>query len=234
MTIVKTFKTSKANKELNLLRRSFYSTMNNRINSYLCAPTTVRLLSTRAAKAGFFYTDYKDFIQCYNCNMRIGKWDINVDPEEVHNKLSPTCAPVIEQHRQDNMLSTKLTNALDNNQPIFNQHMVYQAVARLKHYLLFPTMSISDIEIDMDSSKMWHTTDEATRQRYTQIFQEAKQLDASMRKPILFPASVADTPFEWYQRTVKIKYWVDNGDISNTPTEITLKNQWEAMDPIKK
>lgn len=45
----------------------------------------------KLAKAGFFYTNYRDCVQCYYCSILVSQWDKNDVPEIEHARLSKSC-----------------------------------------------------------------------------------------------------------------------------------------------
>lgn len=43
------------------------------------------------ARAGFFYTQREDIVQCFNCNARLGQWKTSDDPLAEHLRWSGHC-----------------------------------------------------------------------------------------------------------------------------------------------
>ncbi|XP_057335009.1 death-associated inhibitor of apoptosis 1-like [Microplitis mediator] len=49
------------------------------------------MLPRDLAAAGFFYIGVEDQVKCYECGVRIGRWDENEDPVVSHRRWQPDC-----------------------------------------------------------------------------------------------------------------------------------------------
>jgi len=94
-TVIKTtdiFTPIKPFKEISAPSRNKYSLELNRLITFTTWDTqSYGPLQSLLAKAGFFYTEEDDTVECFACGVRISNWDANKDPVKEHATASPTC-----------------------------------------------------------------------------------------------------------------------------------------------
>lgn len=107
--------------------------------------------------------------------------------------------------------------------------MLFQAMTRLRHYQLFPTMHIDDNDIDLDAVDTWHELPHEIQNSYIKTYEDSLQLTTNMRKKMLFPVTMADSPFRWYKRVTEKRYWGQRNDLDTIPNSVTMIATWAAM-----
>lgn len=228
MSSIKKFKPSKKNIKTAAIEKVFYSTMNTRLETMKFAPKSIKRMALKLARTGFFYGNYADYVRCHSCQTRFGKWINDEDPAELHTRVSPHC----QYLRMSNIKKTHtLQDAIMKNLPKLLAELYFQAVARLRHYQIFPTMVINDVEIDASSSDTWHNTiHPSIKKSYLEIQQRSLQIPDSRKKPLLHPLGTPDSALEWYHRTLKMRHWATHGSLEHLPDNAQIKKLWTKMD----
>lgn len=219
------------------VKRSFYNSYHNRLASLRFAPPLLQQQAhtTTIAYSGLFFTNNRDFLECYNCQIRIGNWTTVDNPTLIHTRESPDCMQEVRKHDDNNNKTAQLYLILNDTTTTLFAELLFQAVLRLRNYQIFPCIQVEDLEIDRESTTIWNNTLHATiRNSYLTIYTQSLSIPATQRKPLLFPVGIADTPFQWYTRIRKMKHWALGDTVDVMPTEATMLRLWEATHPFTK
>jgi baculoviral IAP repeat-containing protein 7/8 len=68
-----------------------YSSYEDRLNSFECWPTQMNPQKEELAKAGFYYLQIGDKVQCFYCNLGLKDWGKDDNAFEEHKKWSVKC-----------------------------------------------------------------------------------------------------------------------------------------------
>ncbi|XP_069080442.1 baculoviral IAP repeat-containing protein 1-like [Pleurodeles waltl] len=68
-----------------------YRAEEERSDSFKSWPPYARADPAALARAGFFFTDFKDTVQCFSCGGCLGNWEEGDDPWKEHAKWFPKC-----------------------------------------------------------------------------------------------------------------------------------------------
>lgn len=200
--------------------------------SFTSAPNTIRNKARQMAKAGLYYVYKLDNVRCYSCQVNIGKWStINV-PFVVHAMASPSCAVILNNKKSDKK-GRLLCNTILHKKPTLHADINFQAVARLKHYKMFPYLRIDDAEIDLSSSDTWQNVSSNIRKKEFMI-EKQQTTDNIIEKDDQWLIENPDLPFTWYIRTIQAKHWAISGSLIHLPSFDSLVNIWSNMSAVEK
>lgn len=62
-----------------------------RLDSFRRWPSYAALSPMSLVRCGFFYTNVRDQVMCYNCGIKLGLWKSSHDPMARHKNMSPDC-----------------------------------------------------------------------------------------------------------------------------------------------
>lgn len=83
--------------ELEHLEGRHFSKIKNRLRSYKEVWRKMYIDILDLSKAGFFYVENPDRVQCFSCKLILEDWCITDDPWEEHAFWNPKCKHVIDK-----------------------------------------------------------------------------------------------------------------------------------------
>uniref|UniRef100_V9IB38 Apoptosis 2 inhibitor n=1 Tax=Apis cerana TaxID=7461 RepID=V9IB38_APICE len=83
--------------------RKKYRIMSHRLQSFTNWPLSSIVLPENLAKAGFYYLQHDDEVQCIYCGGILKKWELGDDPNKKHRKYFPNCNFYVYQDKDDNL-----------------------------------------------------------------------------------------------------------------------------------
>ena len=75
-----------------------YKLRYNRAASFNFAPNILQSKVSSLIEAGFYYTQHKDMVQCYNCKITLSNWRRSSRPFAIHRRKSPRCSVAQKNH----------------------------------------------------------------------------------------------------------------------------------------
>lgn len=76
-----------------------YSSKENRLKSFEYFPSQ-NLNLKKFADSGFFYTGFKDIVECFKCKINLGDWSETDDPFISHQELNKNCEFIKSQQER--------------------------------------------------------------------------------------------------------------------------------------
>lgn len=87
--------------ELEHLEGRHYSKIKNRLRSYRCVWKNLHIDILELSKAGFYYVENPDRVQCFSCKLILEDWCVTDDPWEEHAFWNPKCKHVMDKKGSD-------------------------------------------------------------------------------------------------------------------------------------
>ncbi|XP_003492056.1 putative inhibitor of apoptosis isoform X3 [Bombus impatiens] len=82
--------------------------MSQRLQSFTNWPISSIVSPEKLAKAGFYYLQHDDEVQCTYCGGILRKWKLGDDPERKHREYFPNCNFYAHQDKDDNLYLTNV------------------------------------------------------------------------------------------------------------------------------
>ena len=80
-----------------------YRTMLQRLQTFTNWPISSIVSPEKLAKAGFYYLQHKDMVQCIYCSGIVRKWELGDDPDKEHRIHFPKCDFYMHQDEEDQL-----------------------------------------------------------------------------------------------------------------------------------
>ncbi len=191
-------------------------------------------MGIQLAENGFFFTNSRDTIQCYSCLLRIGGADTDSNIVMIHQNQRPTCFFAITKMTYPDDQHLQLTTWTETSYVILQPEILFQAVYRMRHYLIFPFMDINDEDIDKDALRTWtYNMSDEIKRPFIIVFQSSMNTYNTSPMPTLYPISAEDSPFLWFKRYHIKQQTVKNDIKQKTLNEEELIKKWNHLNPNK-
>lgn len=226
MVITRTYKKSLFSPAVRAIF-AFYTVFQNRLESFNLNTTFTPAKSKSLSLAGFFYTGRGDCVQCYSCLLKVSHWQATVDPAKVHSTAAPHCLH-ITQPISSTLPEIPLTQPLRSTGPPLTGQALFQAMVRLRHYQIFPTMDIPDHQIDLDAAQTWAFILTPTlKENYISL---AKRSTQQCYSPLLTPMSTPKTPLQWFQHSKSMTLHRQHSILTNNTQLLPPHIAWNQLE----
>lgn len=202
----------------------------------MTSPDPIKHRTQSFYKAGFYYTNNKDIVQCCICNIQISDWSQSHDPINRHFIYSPTC-PFISILNRQNTKRPKcpLHGVVDKPKgKLYPQHY-FQAVSRLAHYVSKPNTNYNDQILDEGAIEQWQLILHPNLKIAYQDVRRRINLDRKIFPKIeLRTIPHSKTPFQWFIRQQQVQYFRKYGQLAKQTVIKKLEPKWHKLSPQQK
>lgn len=214
--------------------RTMYASYTHRVKSFENATPLIRRKARQMAKSGLYYGKKSDTVYCTDCYIKISDWKWSDSPAKVHKKGSPLCKWVIYELDTEKLFNGRLlVYEIRNTWPKLTPFMFFQAVSRLKHYLMFPYIEIEDIEIDLGVSEVWHSAAGALwKKAYKDTHKTMPPMDKNIQR-MNIDLHIA-SPIQWYMKAINVKHFKLTGTFEHVPSTLQMRDSWKHMTVVQR
>lgn len=202
-----------------------YKLRYHRAASFNFAPHALQTRVSSLVEAGFYYTQHKDMVQCYNCKITLSNWHQNSRPFALHRRKSPRCS--VAQRKSTYNRPSRLLILMSPQSKMLAAHY-FQAVYRLQQYLSFPELNLNDQQMD-EHAKFLYTNDKRIQRIYCSIRRQLLRSTTTLKIATGHHITAADSALAWFQSVSRRKYYDTYAKKPNKSTNMEITSRWLTL-----